>query len=92
MKNGGPSSRDVARMEKQGPRILLVDDEEPVSRVLDVALESAGYTMYQVGNGRETQGRSRRVPPALCRSSMYALTLQTLRQIADFSCATQCLA
>lgn len=40
-------------MEKQGPRILLVDDEEPVRQVLDVALRPAGYAMYQVGNGKE---------------------------------------
>jgi two-component system KDP operon response regulator KdpE len=43
----------MGRMEKRGPRILLVDDEEPVRRALDVALRPAGYTMYQVGNGGE---------------------------------------
>ncbi|MGD0443510.1 MAG: response regulator [Edaphobacter sp.] len=40
-------------MEKRDPRILLVDDEEPVRQVLGVALRPAGYTMYQVGNGGE---------------------------------------
>jgi len=44
-------------MEKQGPRILLVDDEESVRRVLDVALHPAAYTMYQVGNGEEALRR-----------------------------------
>ena len=44
-------------MEKQGPRILLVDDEEPVRQVLGVALRPAGYTMYQVGNGGEAPAK-----------------------------------
>jgi len=52
-------------MEKQGPRILLIDDEEPVRRVLDVALRPAGYTMYQVGNGEEALRRFQLIRPDL---------------------------
>lgn len=52
-------------MEKQGPRILLVDDEEPVRQVLDVALRPAGYAMYQVGNGEEALRRFPLIRPDL---------------------------
>src|SRR5665213_1728069 len=52
-------------MEKQGPRILLVDDEEPVRQALDVALRPAGYTMYQVGNGGEALRRFPLIRPDL---------------------------
>jgi two-component system, OmpR family, KDP operon response regulator KdpE len=53
------------RMEKQGPRILLVDDEKPVRQVLGVALGPAGYTMYQVGNGGEALRRFQLIRPDL---------------------------
>jgi two-component system, OmpR family, KDP operon response regulator KdpE len=52
-------------MEKQGPRILLVDQEEPVRKVLGGALRPAGYTMYQVGNGGEALRRFQLIRPDL---------------------------
>ena len=52
-------------MEKQCSRILLIDDEDPVRRVLDVALRPAGYTMYQIGNGEEALRRFQLIRPDL---------------------------
>ena len=40
-------------MEKQGPRVLLVDDEQSIQQTLGVVLPAAGYTVYQVRNGKE---------------------------------------
>ncbi len=40
-------------MEKQGPRILVVDDEESIQRILTVALPPAGYAVYPVRTGEE---------------------------------------
>jgi two-component system KDP operon response regulator KdpE len=55
----------MGQVEQQGPRILLVDDEEPVRQVLGVALRPAGYTMYQVGNGGEALRTFQLVRPDL---------------------------
>ena len=46
-------------MEKQGPRILLVDDEEPVRLVLDVVLRPAGYGGV---SGRERRRGVAKIP------------------------------
>lgn len=44
-------------MEKQGPRILVVDDEESIQRILTVALPPAGYSVYRVRTGEEALRR-----------------------------------
>ena len=52
-------------MEKQGPRVLLVDDEESIQQTLSVVLPTAGYTVYQVRNGNEALQRVQSVRPDL---------------------------
>src|ERR1700691_4824166 len=52
-------------MEKQGPRVLLVDDEESIQQTLSVVLPTAGYTVYQVRSGKEALQRVQSVRPDL---------------------------
>jgi two-component system KDP operon response regulator KdpE len=52
-------------MEKQGPRILLVDDEESIQQTLSTVLPPAGYTVYQVRNGKEALRKVQSVRPDL---------------------------
>ena len=52
-------------MEKQGPRVLLVDDEESIQQTLGVVLPTAGYTVYQVRNGKEALRKVQSVRPDL---------------------------
>jgi two-component system KDP operon response regulator KdpE len=40
-------------MEREGPRILLVDDEKSMRDILSVTLEPAGYSVYPVRTGEE---------------------------------------
>jgi two-component system KDP operon response regulator KdpE len=52
-------------MEKQGPRVLLVDDEQSIQQTLGVVLPAAGYTVYQVRNGKEALQTVQSVRPDL---------------------------
>ncbi len=52
-------------MEKQGPRVLLVDDEESIQQTLSVVLPAAGYTVHQVRNGKEALRTVQSVRPDL---------------------------
>lgn len=56
--------------EKQGPRILLIDDEESIQQTLGAVLPVAGYTVYQAREGKEAV---RRVP--LVRPDLVLLDL-----------------
>jgi two-component system KDP operon response regulator KdpE len=56
--------------EKQGPRILLIDDEESIQQTLGAVLPVAGYTVYQAREGKEGV---RRVP--LVRPDLILLDL-----------------
>jgi two-component system KDP operon response regulator KdpE len=56
--------------EKQGPRILLIDDEESIQQTLGAVLPVAGYTVYQAREGKEGV---RRVP--LVRPDLVLLDL-----------------
>ena len=56
--------------EKQGPRVLLVDDEESIQQTLGAVLPVAGYAVYQV---REEREAVRRVP--LVRPDLVLLDL-----------------
>ncbi len=47
------SATDGIPIEKQGPRVLLVDDEESFRQLLSVALPPAGYTVYHARKGEE---------------------------------------
>ena len=57
-------------MDKQGPRVLLIDDEEAIQQTLSAVLPPAGYTVYQVREGKEAV---RRVP--LIRPDLILLDL-----------------
>lgn len=52
-------------MEQQGPRVLLVDDEVSTQQTLSAVLLPAGYTVYQVRNGKEALRRVQSVRPDL---------------------------
>jgi two-component system, OmpR family, KDP operon response regulator KdpE len=52
-------------MEKQGPRVLLVDDEQSIQHTLSVVLPSAGYTVYPIRNGKEALQKVQSVRPDL---------------------------
>ena len=52
-------------MERQGPRILLVDDEESIQHTLSTVLPPAGYTVYQVRNGKEALRKVQSIRPDL---------------------------
>ena len=47
------SATDGLPIERQGPRVLLVDDEESFQQLLSVALPPAGYTVFQARKGEE---------------------------------------
>ena len=51
--------------EKQGPRVLLVDDEESAQQTLGAVLPGAGYAVYQVREGKEAVRRVPLVRPDL---------------------------
>lgn len=40
-------------MEREGPRILLVDDEKSIQNTLSLTLQPAGYSLYPVDTGKE---------------------------------------
>ena len=52
-------------MEKQGPRVLLVDDEKSIQQTLSAVLPPAGYTVYPVRNGEEALRGSQLIRPDL---------------------------
>ncbi|RNC29167.1 MAG: KDP operon transcriptional regulatory protein KdpE [Candidatus Dichloromethanomonas elyunquensis] len=43
----------VSKMETNGPRVLIVDDESQIRRFLRVSLTSHGYEVKDVGTGKE---------------------------------------
>ena len=52
-------------MEKHGPRVLLVDDEQSIQQTLGVVLPAAGYTVYQIRSGKEALQTVQSVRPDL---------------------------
>jgi two-component system, OmpR family, KDP operon response regulator KdpE len=52
-------------MDRQGPRVLLVDDEESIQQTLSAVLPLAGYTVYQVRDGKDAVRRAPLVRPDL---------------------------
>jgi two-component system, OmpR family, KDP operon response regulator KdpE len=52
-------------MDREGPRVLLVDDEEAIQQTLSAVLPLAGYTVYQVRDGKEAVRRAPLVRPDL---------------------------
>ena len=55
----------MCAMEKQGPRVLIVEDEESFQQTLSAVLPPAGYTVYQVRDGKEAVRRVLLVRPDL---------------------------
>ncbi len=58
-------------MEKEGPRILLVDDEKSMQDILSVMLESAGYTLYPVFTGAEALRKFQLARPGLILLDLF---------------------
>jgi two-component system KDP operon response regulator KdpE len=52
-------------MEKRGPRVLLVDDEESSLQALSLVLPPAGYAVYPVRNGKEALRKVQSIRPDL---------------------------
>ena len=52
-------------MEKRGPRVLIVDDEQSIQQTLSVVLPPAGYSVYPVRNGKEALWKVQSVRPDL---------------------------
>ena len=40
-------------MQNEGPQILIIDDEAPIRKLLEIALQAAGYRVLMAGNARE---------------------------------------
>ncbi|HUT40835.1 MAG TPA: response regulator [Gammaproteobacteria bacterium] len=51
-------------------RILIVDDEPHVIRVMRLALENAGYSVEEAGNGQQALEKIRSNPPDLLISDI----------------------
>jgi DNA-binding response OmpR family regulator len=47
-----PNAEELAKPRKN-TRVLIVDDEEPLRRLLRILLEGIGYTVSTASNGRE---------------------------------------
>ncbi len=58
-------------MEKEGPRILLVDDEKSMQDILGVTLQSAGYTLYPVFTGAEALRKVQLARPGLILLDLF---------------------
>ena len=52
-------------MEKRGPRVLIIDDEQSIQQTLSVVLPPAGYIVYPVRNGKEALWKVQSVRPDL---------------------------
>lgn len=52
-------------MEKRGPRVLLVDEEESSLQTLSAMLPPAGYAVYAVRNGQEALQKVQSIRPDL---------------------------
>ncbi len=52
-------------MEKRGPRVLLVDEEESSLQTLSLVLSSAGYAIYAVRTGKEALQKVQSIRPDL---------------------------
>src|ERR1700724_99866 len=57
--------------EKAGVRILLVDDEESIQDILSVALQPAGYSLYQASTGEEALQKFKLARPELILLDLF---------------------
>jgi two-component system, OmpR family, KDP operon response regulator KdpE len=52
-------------MEKHGPRVLVVEDEESIQQTLHAVLPPAGYSVYQARTGKEALRNVQSIRPDL---------------------------
>lgn len=64
-------------------KILVVDDEEPIRRILRGLLEFFGYLVVEAGNGREGLDAVDRERPALVLSDLRMPVMDGLSMIAE---------
>jgi CheY-like chemotaxis protein len=77
-------------MEKRGPRVLLVDEEESSLQTLSVVLSPAGYTVYPVRNGKEALRRVQSIRPDLILLDFGlsdANTKQVIKRLREWAIA-----
>jgi two-component system KDP operon response regulator KdpE len=58
-------------MEREGPRILLVDDEKSMQDILSVTLQPAGYSLYAVSTGAEALAKFQSARPELILLDLF---------------------
>ncbi len=66
-----PTSKGPDGKEREGPRILLVDDEKSIQDILKVTLEPAGYSVYAVRTGTEALQQFQSVRPELILLDLF---------------------
>ena len=74
------------KMNKEGLRVLVVDDEQPVRTLLQRILEEAGYMVTSAGDGQEALVKiaELEIAAVLLDVNMPGLTgMEVLRQIAN---------
>jgi len=57
--------KDITELEREGPRILLVDDEKSMQDILSVTLQSAGYDLFPVSTGEQALRKFQLARPGL---------------------------
>jgi len=78
------------KKRKEGLRILLVGEDGSVIEILSAALTSAGYTVYQVGTGKESLRKFQSVRPDLILLDLYLPDMdgkQALRRLREWTVA-----
>lgn len=76
--------------EKEGLRILLVDDEKSMQDILSVTLRPAGYSLYPVGTGEEALQKFPSVRPDLILLDLFLPDTdgkQVLRRLREWTTA-----
>jgi two-component system KDP operon response regulator KdpE len=58
-------------MEREGPRILLVDDEKAMQDILTVTLQPAGYSLYSVSTGKDALQKFQLARPDLILLDLF---------------------
>ena len=77
-------------MEKRGPRVLLVDDEESSLGMLSAVLPRAGYTVYPFRNGNDALRRVQSIRPDLILLDFGRLDIdgkQVIRRLRECAIA-----
>ncbi|MFZ0592322.1 MAG: response regulator transcription factor [Bryobacteraceae bacterium] len=75
-------------MEREGPRILLVDDEKSMQDILSVTLQPAGYTLYPASSGEEALQKFQLAQPDLILLDLFLPDMdgkQVLRRLREWT-------